>query len=45
MTATTQSTAQQLTLDWQNSPRWTGIIRPYAAADVLRLRGTVHVEH
>ena len=45
MTATTQSTAQQLTLDWQNNPRWNGIMRPYAAEDVVRLRGTVHVEH
>ncbi len=45
MTATTQSTAQQLTLDWQNNPRWTGISRPYGAEDVARLRGTVHVEH
>ena len=45
MTATTQSTAQQLTLDWQNNPRWTGISRPYGAEDVVRLRGTVHVEH
>ncbi len=45
MTATTQSTAQQITLDWQNNPRWTGISRPYAAEDVARLRGTVHVEH
>ena len=45
MTATTQSTAQQLTLDWQNNPRWNGVTRPYAAEDVVRLRGTVHVEH
>ena len=45
MTATTQSTAQQLTLDWQNNPRWNGITRPYAAEGVVRLRGTVHVEH
>ncbi len=45
MIATTQSTAQQLTLDWQNNPRWNGVTRPYAAEDVVRLRGTVHVEH
>ena len=45
MTATTQSTAQQLTLDWQNNLRWRGVSRPYAAEDVVRLRGTVHVEH
>ncbi len=45
MTATTQSTAQQLTLDWQNNPRWNDVTRPYGAEDVVRLRGTVHVEH
>ena len=45
MTATTQPTAQQLTLDWTNNTRWRGVSRPYAAEDVLRLRGTVHVEH
>ncbi|HVB83865.1 MAG TPA: isocitrate lyase [Rhodanobacteraceae bacterium] len=45
MTATTQPTAQQLTLDWTNNTRWRGVSRPYAAEDVVRLRGTVHVEH
>ena len=25
--------------------RWDGIVRPYSAEDVSRLRGTVHVEH
>ncbi len=45
MTATTQSTAQQITLNWQNNPRWNDVTRPYGAEDVVRLRGTVHVEH
>ena len=45
MTASTQATAQQIALDWQNNPRWNGVTRPYAAEDVVRLRGTVHVEH
>jgi isocitrate/methylisocitrate lyase len=31
--------------EWANSPRWNGIERPYTAEDVLRLRGSVHVEH
>jgi isocitrate/methylisocitrate lyase len=30
---------------WTTSPRWQGITRPYTAKDVLRLRGTVHIEH
>jgi isocitrate lyase len=31
--------------DWETNPRWTGIERPYSAADVVRLRGSVRVEH
>jgi isocitrate lyase len=26
-------------------PRWEGILRPYSAADIERLRGTVRIEH
>jgi isocitrate lyase len=38
-------TAEQITLDWKNNDRWNGVERPYAAEDVIRLRGTVQVEH
>ncbi len=31
--------------DWQENPRWAGVERTYQAADVLRLRGTVKIEH
>ena len=31
--------------DWDTNPRWKGITRPYTAADVERLRGSVQVEH
>jgi isocitrate lyase len=31
--------------DWATSPRWKGIRRNYSATDVVRLRGTVGVEH
>jgi isocitrate/methylisocitrate lyase len=34
-----------LNYDWVNNPRWRGIERPYSAEDVLRLRGSVHIEH
>ena len=37
--------AEQITLDWKNNPRWNGIRRHYTAEDVVRLRGTVPVEH
>ncbi|WOB51071.1 isocitrate lyase [Xanthomonas hydrangeae] len=41
----TLQTAEQIQQDWASNPRWTGITRNYTAADVVRLRGTVHVEH
>ena len=41
----TLPTADQLRQDWANNPRWAGITRPYSAEDVVRLRGTVPVEH
>ncbi|HVK53917.1 MAG TPA: isocitrate lyase [Burkholderiales bacterium] len=31
--------------DWAENPRWRGIERGYTAEDVVRLRGTVHIEH
>src|ERR1700732_3953169 len=37
--------AQTLENQWRHNPRWAGITRPYSAADVLRLRGTVQIEH
>ena len=42
---TTLPTAEQIRFDWQSNPRWKGITRPYQAADVVRLRGTVPIEH
>ena len=27
--------------DWAENPRWKGIKRPYSAADVVHLRGSV----
>ena len=41
----TLQTAEQLNMDWNNNPRWAGVARPYSAEDVVRLRGTVPVEH
>ena len=35
----------QLRSDWNESPRWAGLKRPYAAEDVVRLRGSLQVEH
>jgi isocitrate lyase len=38
-------TAEQLAHDWSTNPRWKGVKRGYSAADVVRLRGSVAVEH
>jgi len=36
---------ERLESDWANSPRWKGIERTYSAEDVVKLRGTVVIEH
>lgn len=41
----TMPTADQLRQQWASDPRWTGIERPYSAEEVVRLRGSVQVEH
>jgi isocitrate lyase len=30
---------------WSSYERWQGITRPYTAQDVIRLRGTIHIEY
>lgn len=35
----------ELSSQWEMNPRWKGIKRPYTAEDVLRLRGSIHIEH
>ena len=35
--------AEELKRDWESS-RWQGISRPYSAEEVVRLRGSIHVE-
>jgi len=34
-----------LNYEWSNNARWKGVARPYSAEDVLRLRGSIHIEH
>lgn len=36
---------KQLEQQWATDPRWYGVQRGYPAAEVVRLRGSVHVEH
>jgi isocitrate lyase len=37
--------AANLEREWQSNPRWEGITRPYSAEDVVRLRGSIQIEH
>jgi isocitrate lyase len=37
--------ATKISRSWKQDKRWQGILRPYAAADVLRLRGSIQIEH
>ena len=37
--------ARTLENDWRRNPRWHGVSRNYSAEKVLRLRGTVKIEH
>ncbi|MDN5870295.1 MAG: isocitrate lyase [Nitrococcus sp.] len=36
---------EQLERDWAQSSRWRDVVRGYSAEDVVRLRGTVAIEH
>ena len=38
-------TADELNASWRQDERWAGIIRPYRAEDVVRLRGSIGIEH
>ncbi len=40
-----QLAIDELQKDWNENPRWKGLIRTYSAADVVRLRGSVPIEH
>nr|WP_297350494.1 isocitrate lyase [uncultured Caldimonas sp.] len=42
---TREQQAAALEKDWAENPRWKGIKRGYTAADVVRLRGSVQIEH
>ena len=41
----TNERAQQLQKSWENDSRWNGITRPYSAEDVIKLRGSIDIEH
>ena len=37
--------AECIQQEWDSDPRWKGIKRPYSPEDVLKLRGTLKIEH
>lgn len=39
------SEEQHIFEDWESNPRWKGILRPYSVTDVLRLSGSIQIEH
>lgn len=36
---------EELTTAWETDSRWQGVKRPYTAEDVVRLRGSIQIEH
>lgn len=44
MTTSRLEQIAQLENEWKQ-PRWKGITRPYTAEEVVKLRGSVHIEH
>ncbi len=40
-----QQQIEALEKDWATNPRWKGVKRGYTAADVVRLRGSMNIEH
>ncbi|MET3698610.1 isocitrate lyase [Bacillus oleivorans] len=40
-----QFEAMKLQEQWETNPRWAGIKRLYSAEDVIRLRGSIQIEH
>jgi isocitrate lyase len=45
MTTPFDAAVAELETRWAHEARWQGVRRPYSAADVIRLRGSVPVEH
>ena len=41
----TNQRAQELQKSWENDARWNGVTRPYSAEDVIKLRGSIDIEH
>ena len=42
---TRQEQIEHLNSDWQKNNRWNGLIRPYTAEEVVKLRGSMKIEY
>lgn len=40
-----QQQVDELNRQWETEERWQGVKRPYSAEDVVRLRGSLQIEH
>lgn len=40
-----QLTAEEIRKDWEENPRWKGVMRPYTPEKVLKLKGSIHIEY
>ena len=45
MTTSFETAVAELERQWASEPRWQSVERPYSAADVVRLRGSVQIEY
>ncbi|OQX08700.1 MAG: isocitrate lyase, partial [Thiothrix lacustris] len=45
MTMTREAQIAALEKDWAENSRWASVKRTYSAADVVRLRGSLQVDH
>lgn len=45
MGSTKQQRVDQLQQSWEKESRWQGIQRPYSAEEVIKLRGSIDIEH
>lgn len=41
----TEDDIAQLKKEWENSPRWKGVIRQYSAEEVVKLRGSITIDY
>lgn len=41
----TNERVQKLQEQWENDARWQGVTRPYSAEEVIKLRGSIDIEH